>query len=46
MSSRRRGFLLRRFPPVQLLLYFLVRAVFRVVGMSPYAMAPQVGEPS
>lgn len=43
MSSRRKGFRLRRFPPVQLFLYILVRLVFMVVGMFPYAMAPQVG---
>ncbi|HVR82908.1 MAG TPA: lysophospholipid acyltransferase family protein [Planctomycetota bacterium] len=43
MSNRRRGFRLRRYPPVQIVLYILVRLVFMVVGMFPYSMAPQVG---
>jgi KDO2-lipid IV(A) lauroyltransferase len=41
--ERRREFKLRRFPPVQLFLYGVVRAVLMIVGMFPYAMAPQVG---
>jgi len=36
-------FKLRRFPPVQLLGYAVLRAVLMVVGMFPYGMAPQVG---
>lgn len=43
MSERRKGFRLRRFPPVQLFLYVVVRTVFMVIGMFPYSMAPQVG---
>jgi len=43
MSDRPREFKLRRFPPVQLFLYGLVRAILMVVGMFPYSMAPEVG---
>jgi KDO2-lipid IV(A) lauroyltransferase len=42
-GERRREFKLRRFPPVQLLLYGLLRAVLMIVGMFPYSMAPRVG---
>jgi len=40
MSNR---FRLRRFPPVQILLYLVVRSVLMVVRMFPWSMAPQVG---
>lgn len=40
---RRREFKLRRFWPVQLVLYAVLRAVLMIVGMFPYSMAPQVG---
>ena len=43
MKSRRKGFRLRRFPPVQLFLYLIVRTVLMIVGMFPYSMAPQIG---
>jgi KDO2-lipid IV(A) lauroyltransferase len=43
MSERRKAFRLRRFPPVQLFLYIVLRTVFMILGMFPYAMAPQVG---
>jgi len=43
MSSRKRGFRLRRFLPVQIFLYILVRAVFMVLRMFPFDRAPQVG---
>jgi len=43
MSSRKRGFRLRRFPPVQIFLYVLVRTVFMVLRMFPFDRAPQVG---
>ena len=42
-GERHREFKLRRFPPVQLFLYGLLRTVLMVVGMFPYAMAPKVG---
>jgi KDO2-lipid IV(A) lauroyltransferase len=41
--ERRREFKWRRFPPVQLFLYVLVRSVLMIVGMFPYRMAPKVG---
>ena len=41
--ERKRAFKLRRFPPVQLFLYVVLRTVLMIVGMFPYAMAPQVG---
>jgi KDO2-lipid IV(A) lauroyltransferase len=41
--ERRRSFKLRRWPPVQLFLYVVLRAVLMIVGMFPYAMAPRVG---
>jgi len=43
MSTRKKGFRLRRFPPVQLFLYLVVRVVFMVLRMFPYSMAPVVG---
>ena len=43
MTERRRGFKLRRFAPIQILLYGLLRVVLTIVGMFPYSMAPQVG---
>ncbi len=43
MSSRQKDFRLRRFPPVQLFLYLVLRTVFMVVGMFPFSMAPLVG---
>jgi Kdo2-lipid IVA lauroyltransferase/acyltransferase len=43
MSSRKRGFRLRRFLPVQIFLYILVRTVFMVLRMFPFDRAPQVG---
>ncbi|HZE99789.1 MAG TPA: lysophospholipid acyltransferase family protein [Planctomycetota bacterium] len=43
MSSRRSGFRLRRFPPVQLFLYLVMRTVFMVVGMFRWSLAPVVG---
>jgi Kdo2-lipid IVA lauroyltransferase/acyltransferase len=36
-------FKLRRFPPVQLALYGLLRAVLMFANMFPYSMAPRVG---
>jgi Kdo2-lipid IVA lauroyltransferase/acyltransferase len=36
-------FKLRRFPPVQMALYGLLRTVLMFANMFPYAMAPQVG---
>jgi KDO2-lipid IV(A) lauroyltransferase len=42
-GERHREFKLRRYPPVQLFLYVLLRTVLMVVGMFPYAMARQVG---
>ena len=36
-------FKLRRFPPVQLFGYAVLRAVLMIVGMFPYGLAPQVG---
>jgi KDO2-lipid IV(A) lauroyltransferase len=42
-GERRREFKLRRSPPVQLLLYIVLRTVLMIVGMFPYAMAPKVG---
>jgi Kdo2-lipid IVA lauroyltransferase/acyltransferase len=41
--ERKKAFKLRRFPPVQLFLYVVLRTVLMIVGMFPYAMAPQVG---
>lgn len=38
-----KSFRLRRFPPVQLFLYLVVRVVFMVLRMFPYSMAPVVG---
>jgi KDO2-lipid IV(A) lauroyltransferase len=42
-APRRREFKWRRFPPVQLLLYVVLRTVLMIVAMFPYSMAPQVG---
>jgi KDO2-lipid IV(A) lauroyltransferase len=42
-GERRREFKLRRFPPVQLFLYGVLRAVLMVLGMFPYAMAAEAG---
>ena len=42
MSPRQRDFRLRRFPPVQFVLYLLLRTVLRIVGMFPCSMAPDV----
>ena len=44
MNNRPREFKLRRFPPIQLLLYLILRTVLMVVDMFPYSMAPQVGK--
>ncbi|HVE38978.1 MAG TPA: lysophospholipid acyltransferase family protein [Planctomycetota bacterium] len=41
--ERKRDFKLRRFPPVQIFLYGMLRTLLMIVGMFPYAMAPQVG---
>ena len=42
-GRRRREFKLRRFPPVQLFLYVVVRSVLMIVGMFPYPWAPHAG---
>lgn len=42
-GRRRREFKLRRFPPVQLFLYGLVRTILMLVGMFPHSMAPVLG---
>jgi Kdo2-lipid IVA lauroyltransferase/acyltransferase len=42
MSNRQRNFRLRRFPPVQVALYLLLRTVLMIVGMFPFSMAPDV----
>jgi KDO2-lipid IV(A) lauroyltransferase len=42
MSAGRKGFKLRRWAPVQLLLYLVLRAVIMVVHMFPYEKAPGV----
>jgi len=41
--ERRREFKLRRFPPVQFLVYAFLRAVLMIVGMFPTSMAPALG---
>jgi KDO2-lipid IV(A) lauroyltransferase len=43
MNSRRKGFRIGRFPPVQLAVYLVLRGVFMVVGMFPWSMAPRIG---
>jgi KDO2-lipid IV(A) lauroyltransferase len=43
MTDRPREFKLRRFVPVQIVLYGLLRVILMIVGMFPYSMAPQVG---
>lgn len=42
-ASSKREFKLRRFPPLQVLVYLLVRAVVMVIDMFPYEMAPAIG---
>lgn len=41
--SRARPFRLRRFPPIQIAAYLILRSVLMVVHMFPFEMAPQVG---
>jgi KDO2-lipid IV(A) lauroyltransferase len=43
MSERVRDFKLRRWPPLQFVLYLLLRTVLMVVNMFPYRMAPTLG---
>jgi Kdo2-lipid IVA lauroyltransferase/acyltransferase len=43
MSGRRGDFRWRRTPPVQVLLYVLLRVVIMVIDMFPYRMGPHLG---
>lgn len=43
MSRSKRDFKLRRFPPLQFLVYLLLRAVVMVIDMFPYEMSPAIG---
>jgi KDO2-lipid IV(A) lauroyltransferase len=42
MSSKDREFRWRRFPPLQFLLYLLVRSIVMVIDMFPYEAAPRI----
>ena len=41
-TGSKREFKLRRFPPIQLFVYLLVRVVVMVIDMFPYEMAPAI----
>lgn len=43
MTGRRREFRWRRFPPLQIVIYLILRLVVMIIDMFPYAMAPEVG---
>jgi KDO2-lipid IV(A) lauroyltransferase len=43
MSSHPRGFRWRRFPPLQVFLYLVLRVILMVIDMFPYEMAPKIG---
>jgi KDO2-lipid IV(A) lauroyltransferase len=43
MSSQSRGFRWRRFPPLQIILYLVLRVILMVIDMFPYEMAPKIG---